>query len=112
MDYNIPNHVSPSTIVRAKRLSDNAISMDFYPGNARWGDKGDYLVYVFTNKAGHLILIYCCPYAYLVEITEDDSCGNEHTSYFMLKNIRHWLFKIKGLGFYDCEHIKRDEEQQ
>ncbi len=107
MDYNIPSHVSPATLVRAARLVKNAKAIGIYPGRVRWNERvGDYVYFMFTNKYDHLIMIYCCPHAYFVEMHEDDGKGYKHEQYFMLKNIRNWLFKIYGLGYYDCEHIK------
>ena len=115
MDFNIPkhipSHVSPKTLVAAKRLSDNAVSMHLYPGNLRWGQngsgRGDYLFFLFTNKYGNLVVLYCTPYGYQMEFHVDDDNGVVHTEYSMVKNIRNLLFKLKRKGFTDCEHIKK-----
>ena len=109
MDYNIPSHVSPATLVKAARLAKNAKAIGIYPGRVRWAEKGDYVYFMFTNKYEHLILIYCCPHAYFVEMYEGAGEGYEHEQFFMLKNIRNWLFKLRGLGYYDCEHIKKKD---
>ncbi len=106
MDFNIPSYVSPKTLVVAKRLSDNAMGINLYPGRPRWGEKGDYIFFMFTNKYGSLIVIYCSPHGYLMEYNVGDDNGVVHVEYSMVKNIRHLLFKLKRKGFTDCEHIK------
>jgi len=112
MDFNIPKHVTPKTLVAAKRLSDNAVSMHLYPGKPRWGQgsskgRGDYIFFLFTNKYGNLVVIYCTPHGYQMEFHVDDDNGVVHTEYSMIKNIRNLLFKLKRKGFTDCEHIKK-----
>lgn len=112
MDFNIPSHVTAKTILRAKRLYDNAVKLDVWPGHVRWGDdtlKGsDYLFFIFMNKYNHFLVIYCSPGGYFIEFDSDDDNGNVHTEFSMVKNIRHQLGKIKRAGFHDCEHIKRE----
>ena len=112
MDFNIPTHVSPRTLVAAKRLSDSAVAMNLYPGKLRWGQaskkrRGDYIFFLFTNKYGNLVVIYCTPHCYLMEFHVDDDNGIVHTEFSMVKNIRNMLFKLKRKGFYDCEHTKK-----
>jgi len=107
----IPKYISPDTLVRAARLVKNANSIGFYPGVARWGSKGDYVYFMFTNKYDNLILLYCCPHAYFVEMYEGDE-SYEHERFFMLRNIRNFIFKLRSLGYYDCEHIKNKNEER
>jgi len=110
VDFNIPSYVSPKTLVVAKRLSDNAMSMDLYPGKPRWGDDvkrcSNYIFFLFTNKYGSLVIIYCSPHGYLMQYCVDDDNGVVHTEFSMVKNIRNLLFKLKRKGFHDCEHIR------
>ena len=112
MNFNIPSHVSPKSLLRAKRLGDCAKKMDLYPGKPRWGEagkrgRGNYIFFLFTNKYGHLVAIFCSPHCYLMQYHTDDDNGVIHTEYSMIRNIRHQLFKLKRKGFTDCEHIKR-----
>lgn len=107
MNFNIPSHVSPKTILRAKRLADNATSIDLYPGIARWNDSGDYMWFVFTNKHSHIVLLFCTPTCYLLEHHTDDDCGNMYTEFSMVKNIRHQLMKLKRNGFHEAENIEK-----
>jgi hypothetical protein len=110
MDYNIPRHVSPATLVRAARLAKNAKSIGIYPGAARWADTGDYVYFMFKNKHDDFILIYACPHTYFVELYEGTNDEVEHEQYFMLKNIRNFLYKLRSLGYYDCEHLKKRKD--
>ena len=113
MDYNIPSHISPATILRASRLAKSAKSIGFFAGNVYWDEpghegRGDNVYFMFTNKHDNLLLVYCCPYGYFVEKIDDQDTYHE---YSMVTNVRHLLFWIRKTGFYDCEHLKKKEDE-
>ena len=110
MDYNIPSHISPATILKAAKLAKNAKSIGFFAGNVYWDDHGDNVYFMFTNKHHDLILVHCCPYSYFVEKFDNDN-DIPVKSYSMVKNIRHLMFWIRKNGYYDCEHLKKDKDE-
>lgn len=102
MARKVPENISRQTLRRAYKVAKNArsIEMDL---EARWTSSGDFLFFLLNNNEGDLAIIYCAPNCYLVEYDDDDG-----TNYFMVKNIRHWLFKLRSLGFYNCEFHQND----
>jgi len=114
MDYNIPSHISPATIVMAARLARNAESIGFFAGNVYWDDAsdddtGDNVYFMFTNKHNELILVHCCPHAYFVEEMDE---REDSIKFSMVTNIRRLLFKLRKNGWYDCEHLKKKENDE
>ena len=100
----LPINVSLPTIKRARKLADNALKADMNPGTVRWVDNKDMLFFMLTNGPD-LCVTFCAPTCYLVEYHSEDETGWLDEDYFMLKNIRNWLFYLKRNGFHDCEHI-------
>jgi hypothetical protein len=103
MNFNIPKHVSPATLLRAARIAKNCKSIGFEPGDVRWGDSGDYVYFMFTNDNRELMLLFCSPACYFIEYIQEDDWGDMEEYYFMVRNIRHFLFKLRRAGFYNCE---------
>jgi len=118
MDFNIPSFITPPTLLRAARLVKNAESIELYPGAARWMDKDDgegspdNIYFMFTNDNGTLVIVHCCPFLYFVEVFEDEPQGKLRLDYACVTNIRHLLYWLKRNGYYDCEHLKQDDESE
>jgi hypothetical protein len=106
VEQELPTSVSTKTILNAQRLVKNALAMDLNPGTVRWVPGQDMLFFMFNNISD-LCLIYITPSCYLVEMNTEDEHGNLDENYFMLKNIRNFLFKLRGLSFTHCEDIVR-----
>lgn len=113
---NLPESVSAATIKKARLLAKNALEIDINPGTVRWVDGLDMLFFMFTNGPD-LCIVFCSPSSYLVELHTEDDCGDLNENYFMLKNIRNWLFYLRRNAFHNCEHIldphtfyEKDEE--
>jgi hypothetical protein len=111
MNYNIPSHISPATILRAARLAKNAKSIGFFAGNVYWDDTGDNVYFMFTNKHDDLILVHCCPHVYFVERFDNDKKKIVDTDFSMVTNVRHLMYWIRKNGFYDCEHLKKKKDE-
>ena len=112
MDYNIPSHISPATLVRATRLAKSAESIKFPAGNVYWDapgheGQGDNVYFMFTKQHEKLLLVYCSPHGYFVERHND---RNTKIEFAMVTNVRHLLFWIRKNGFYNCEHLKKEDE--
>jgi len=112
MDYNIPSHISPATLVKAARLAKNAKSIGFFAGNVYWGDAGDNVYFMFTNKHDNLILVHCCPHLYFVEMYDGDGAKFKSRKYSLVSNVRHLIYWIRKNGYYDCEHLKEKDKEE
>lgn len=118
MDFDIPSFITPPTLLRAARLVKNAESIKLHPGAARWIDEddekasADNIYFMFTNKDGTLVVVHCCPFLYFIEIFSNDDKGKLQLDYSFVKNIRHFLYWLKHNGYYDCEHMKRDDDHE
>ena len=111
MDYNIPSYITPATIVKAAKLVKNAKSINYFAGKARWNEDTDNICFMFTNKYGNLILVHCCPHSYFVEKFENLGADEGYSEdYSMVTNVRHLIFWLRKSGYYDCEHLKKDED--
>ncbi len=103
-------HLSKDTRKRAFVLARNAKSVGIPLGNVRFSPSHDYMSYYLTNSSSYII-IFCTPLGYLVEMWAEGPKGALiEPSYFGIRNIRHFLQRIKKDGYEDIDVIFDDED--
>jgi len=95
-------HLSKKTRERAHVLSRNARSIGLLIGDARFNPTYDYISYWLCNDDSYVVL-FATPDGYLAEIHEvKDDQGHTKLSAFYIKNIRHFLQRLKKLHYEDA----------
>lgn len=102
--------LSKATRERAYVLSRNAKQVGVPLGHAKWTAGSDYISYWLTDGLDYAI-IFCLPSCYLSEIHEMKD-GVVCTTYLAIKNIRHYLQRLKRLSYEDADGLllSMDEE--
>lgn len=103
-------HLSKKTRERAFIFARNARSIGLTLGSVRFTPRYDYMSYWLTNGEDYTI-IFCTPTAYLVEMWTDGPEGIE-TSFFCIKNIRHFIQKLKSLKYEDVDLSTKDTNDE
>jgi hypothetical protein len=83
-------HLSATTKQRAFVLARNAKDIGLALGPARTSPPHDYMSFYLTDTTDYII-IFCIPQGYLVELWTEPTEGQIVTSFFGIKNIRHFL---------------------
>jgi hypothetical protein len=102
-------HLSKKTRERAYVLSRNARSINLPIGRARFNPAYDYMSY-WLSTADQYAVIFATPEGYLAEIHGIDIRGFPTRDPFGVRNIRHFLQRLKKCGFQDAlSEISEDE---
>jgi len=94
-------HLSKRTRERAFILARNAKTVGIPLGAVRFTPHYDYMSYYLTNGSGYAIIL-CMPLGYLAEMLMEKD-GHVISSYFAIKNIRHFLQRLKREGYKDID---------
>lgn len=95
-------HLSKKTRERAYVLSRNARSIGLLIGDARFNPTYDYISYWLCNDDSYVVL-FATPDGYLAEIhAVMDEGERTEFSPFYIKNIRHFLQRLKKLQYEDA----------
>ncbi len=97
-------HLSKKTRERAFILARNAKTIGIPLGAVRFTPHHDYMSYYLTDSSNYVI-IFCTPLGYLVELWVDDEGTGVTPSFFAVKNIRHFLQRLKRDGYKDIDVI-------
>ena len=102
-------HLSKKTRERAYVLSRNARSINLSLGDARFNPLHDYISY-WLSTTDQYAVIFATPQGYLAEIHGVDRRGHPTHNAFGIRNIRHFLQRLKKCGFQDAlSGISEDE---
>ena len=107
-------HLSKQTKKRAVVLARNAKSLGIPLGAVRFTPHHDFMSYYFSNSTNYII-IFCSPDGYLAELWSDSKGIGIESSFFAIKNIRHFLQTIRKLGYQDIDDmldIETDPENE
>lgn len=104
MTDDLPHGISHETTKRAYVLAKNSIAIGLEIGSAKFNSHacGDMICFAMCNTSD-ICVIMCTPYCYLVEYYLDNSEGDPEAHYFMMKNIRNFLFKLNKMNFASLE---------
>lgn len=102
-------HLSKKTRERAYVLSRNARSINLILGDARFNPDHDYISYWLSTEDQYAV-VYATPQGYLAEIHGVDDAGLPTREPLGVRNIRHFLQRLKKCGFQDAlKGITEDE---
>ena len=95
---------STATLKRATKIGSIAtkIGMDAGPVRDNPEKFGDMVFFMLSNGPD-VCIIRCTAYAYFVEYYWDAHRGGLEIDYFMVKNIRNFLFYLRKRGFEDFD---------
>jgi len=104
MKVNKPTKFSTETLRAATKIGKITIAMKFNIGDARSNIElfGDMLFFMLSNGPDVCIL-RCTKYAYFIEYYKDAHRGMNGVDYFMVKNVRDFLFYLRRNNFIDFD---------
>ena len=105
-------NLSKDTLENAAKFCRNAEQASLETGDARFPQNGDYVMFLLStgpagNEGVETVILYCTPYGYLGELLVEDANDDFTASYFFVKNIRHFIFKLAKANYSSwVEHNK------
>jgi len=101
-------HLSKKTRERAFILARNAKNIGLPLGKVRFTPHLDYMSYYLTDGSDYII-IFCTPDGYLAEVWHNWGNKPPTTSFFGIRNIRHFLQYVLKDGFKDIDDVGNEE---